>query len=203
MRRPLLAGMLLLLAGCLNLAPKPDPTRFYLLAPTVDSSRGGGVRVKGTATIGLREVELPNYLDQSQLVTRVGPNEVKFLETARWGEPLGAMLTRVLASDLAAAAGLDEVVFHPWSRSRAPSYELRISVQRFEQDSQQVVLDAIWQARDSTGTVVIPPSSARLTEAATAGDPQAVVEAMNRALAQLSRRIVEVVQQRRRPGTNP
>jgi uncharacterized lipoprotein YmbA len=193
--------MVLLLAGCLNLAPKPDPTRFYLLAPAADSVRSG-VRMRGTATIGLREVELPGYLDQSQLVTRVGPNEVRFLETARWGEPLGAMITRVLAADLAASAGLDEVMFHPWSRSRMPSYELRVALQRFEQDSLQVVLDATWQARDSTGAVVIPPSSARLTEPATSSDPQAIIEAMNRTLAKLSRLVVEAVQQRR-PSSNP
>ena len=89
MKRSFLAGMLLLLAGCLSLQPKPDPTQFFLLTPA-PASQG----VSAGPTIGLHRVTVPDYLDQSQLVRRVGPDQVEFLPMARWAEPLATQVTR-------------------------------------------------------------------------------------------------------------
>jgi len=196
MRRPLLAGTLLLLAGCLNLAPKPDPTQFFLLTA---ASQSQGTRVG--PTIGIRRVTLPDYLDQSQLVTRVGPEEVEFLPAARWAEPLATQMTRILANDIASAAGLAEVPVYPWVRNRTPSFVVSVNVQRFEREGGSVLLEATYRLEDSTGVIHRPPRTSSITEATDSAGPAATVSAMSRALTRLSKEMVESVG---RPlGSNP
>ncbi|PAW80857.1 MAG: hypothetical protein B9S27_05250 [Opitutia bacterium Tous-C8FEB] len=82
-------------AGCSLLpAPKPDPTRFFLLA----AEPGEAAPARGT--VALRPVEVPAYLRQPALVVRRGGNEVTFREAARWGEPLEQGFARVLGENL-------------------------------------------------------------------------------------------------------
>jgi uncharacterized protein len=185
MRRSILAGMLLLLAGCLSLQPKPDTTQFFLLTPAPP-----GQSVSAGSTVGLHKVTLPDYLDQSQLVKRVGPEQVEFLPMARWAEPLASQVVRVLASDLAAAAGLAEVPVYPWVRSRTPSFSVYVTVHRFEREGDSVLLEASYRAEDSTGAVHGAPRRSSITEPAESALPAATVAAMSRALAKLGKEMI-------------
>ena len=82
-------------AGCsLRPAPKPDPTRFFVLAVEP------GASAPARGAVALRPVELPAYLRQPALVVRRGANEVTFREAARWGEPLEQGFARVLGENL-------------------------------------------------------------------------------------------------------
>jgi len=82
-------------AGCSLLpAPKPDPTRFFVLA----AEPGEAAPARGT--VALRPVEVPAYLRQPALVVRRGGHEVTLREAARWGEPLEQGLARVLGENL-------------------------------------------------------------------------------------------------------
>jgi hypothetical protein len=191
-----LAGTLLLLAGCLNLAPKPDPTQFFLLTASPPSQ---GTRVG--PTIGIRRVTLPDYLDQSQLVTRIGPEQVEFLAAARWAEPLATQMTRILANDIASAAGLAEVPVYPWVRNRTPSFVVSVKVQRFEREGGSVLLEATYRLEDSAGITHRPPRTTSIAEPADSIGPAATVSAMSRALTRLSKEMVESAG--RSPGSNP
>jgi hypothetical protein len=82
-------------AGCSLLpAPKPDPTRFFVLAVEP------GASAPARGVVALRPVELAAYLRQPALVVRRGGNEVTFREAARWGEPLEQGVARVLGENL-------------------------------------------------------------------------------------------------------
>jgi uncharacterized lipoprotein YmbA len=185
-RRTLLAGMFLLLAGCLSLQPKPDPTQFFLLTPAPASQS-----VSAAPTVGLHRVTIPDYLDQSQLVRRVGPDQVEFLSLARWAEPLASQITRVLANDLAAAAGLSEVPVYPWARNRTPSFAAWVTVHQFERERDSVLLVVTYRLEDSTGAIHRSPRRSSLSEPAESISPAATVSAMNRALTRLSKEMVE------------
>jgi hypothetical protein len=54
---------------------------------------------------------------RAQLVTRVGPNEVRFAPFDRWAEPLAESFGRTLQQDLLGVLGVDRVVLYPWSPS--------------------------------------------------------------------------------------
>lgn len=93
-----LAAAPLIVAGCSLLPePRPDPTRFYVLAADAASAvTAGGPAVQ------LRAVEVAGYLRNRPMVVRRGGSEIEFREHARWGEPLEQGVARVLSSGLRA-----------------------------------------------------------------------------------------------------
>ncbi len=111
-----LVGAGALLAGCLS--PREDPTRFYVLS-TSDASQVDDAwdDRPGSIDVGVGPFTMPAYLDRPQFVRRVGPNEVRPVETARWAETLGEGFERVLAEDLDAMLPMARVHAHPWRSS--------------------------------------------------------------------------------------
>ena len=105
MTRPLcrILPAVVLLAGCsLPIEPaKPDTTRYYVLGGTPVAPEGTAAR---GPVIGLKRVEAAAYLRGKTLVVRVGDNEVKYIEDARWAEPLEAAAERLLGERLAQKA---------------------------------------------------------------------------------------------------
>ena len=79
-----------------------DTTRYFVLAeaglPPV-AARPNAPRV------AVRMVEVAPYLKNRSLVVRRGENEVKFIDDARWAEPLDVSITRLVRARLAAATG--------------------------------------------------------------------------------------------------
>ena len=96
--RVVLAAVPFFLAGCTLLPePRPDPTRFYVLAgDAISAVTPGGPAVQ------LRAVEVAGYLRNRPMVVRRGGSEIEFREHARWGEPLEQGVARVLSSGLRA-----------------------------------------------------------------------------------------------------
>jgi uncharacterized lipoprotein YmbA len=79
---------------------QPDLTRFYLLNEV--THKGDVAEVVGQPPrIVLRPVIVPEYLRGKIMQVRVADNELRFIDQARWAEPLEAGLTRVLREDLA------------------------------------------------------------------------------------------------------
>lgn len=96
--RVILASVPLLLSGCSLLPePRPDPTRFYVLAADASPAVAPG----GPA-VQLRAVEVAGYLRNRPMVVRRGGSEIEFRDHARWGEPLEQGVARVLSSGLRA-----------------------------------------------------------------------------------------------------
>ncbi len=113
-----LSTVLLLLGGCsLPIEPaKPDTTRYYVLggSPAEHGATSGTV-------IGLKRVEAAAYLRGRQLAVRAGDNELKFLDDARWAEPLEAAAARVLRERLALRV---TVLPYPFPAEVKRSYDL-------------------------------------------------------------------------------
>lgn len=78
-----LAITLLLAGGCAS-----KPARFYTLNPVVPASSPGPTwdtaLLGPPSNIGIISVELPDYLDRPQIVTRNPNNELKLAEFDRW-----------------------------------------------------------------------------------------------------------------------
>lgn len=87
-------------AGCSLPQPQPDLTRFFLLNEV--THKGDVAEVVGEPPrIVLRPVIVPEYLRGKIMQVRIADNELRFIDQARWAEPLEAGLTRVLREDLA------------------------------------------------------------------------------------------------------
>jgi uncharacterized lipoprotein YmbA len=88
--------LVLLLAGCAS-GPAPG---VYVLSPPA----GTAVLTASVASLPilyLQPVTLPDYLDTTDILLRIGPNQLKASLTGRWGE----RLSRGVTGGLAAAVG--------------------------------------------------------------------------------------------------
>ncbi len=142
---------LALAPGCSSLlAPRPDPTKFYVLTPIANADAAQPTPLPAHQfAIGLGPVKFPDYLSHLEVVTRVSPNRVDLSTTDRWAEPLDESFRRVLALNLATLLGTDQVVPFPWYSSAKFNYRIEVTVERFERDgSGGTQLAANWVIRD-------------------------------------------------------
>ena len=180
----------LMLAGC----GSSPPVQYYAL-----SSSGSAelTNSDGARTMGLGPLRIPGYLNRSQIVTRSPGAELQVDEFNRWAEPLGLAMHRVVAADVDGL--LDELVViafpHDAVVGGVVDFRLRGDILRFDADrSGSVVLEVQWSVSSDNGTTVVPAHRARYeAQAGRAGDPDAVVTAMNEALRQFSRDIADAM----------
>lgn len=176
------------LAGCTILTPQPDLSRFYVLTSTVApeaalASSGAANRL----TLGLGPIRFPDYLARSQLVTRVGANQVEFADEERWAEPLERNFARVLGENLAHLLDTERIITLPAFVPVTVQYELPMEVLRFETDDKGVIeLWVRWAIRDPVGGTLFHSSESRITETAAGNGTDAVVAALSRAVGKLS-----------------
>lgn len=128
----LAAGLLgLVLAGCVRLLePRPSTINYYLL----DSTRAADTVATDTSglTVGLRQPRLAAYLDAARLVTRHGPNTIRFSDFHRWGENLDRALNRVVALNLERQSDIQAAETVPWPSGFRFDYVVQLRVLRFE-----------------------------------------------------------------------
>jgi uncharacterized lipoprotein YmbA len=149
MKRPLLLSLpvlLLALAGCSLLpAPQPDTTRYYVLAaPAAPAAEPA----PGAVRLGLRPVELPDYLRHKSLAVRRGQHEIGYAADARWAEPLDAGLARVLRERLAAQA---RVAPHPFPALAERDYDVTVRVLAADGTSGGVRFSAVFEIARAGG----------------------------------------------------
>ena len=124
---------LLALAGCSLPEAKPDPTRLFLLAGA--TSTGAGPVVAPPAAkpaLGMRPVTLAAYLRAPSLVAISGGAEVRPVGDARWAEPLGDGVARVVRETLLAQGAVRSVVVFPAPHDAVPELELSLRVDACE-----------------------------------------------------------------------
>jgi uncharacterized lipoprotein YmbA len=201
-------GMLILLPllswGCTN----AQPTRFYVLSTIADQAAvapGGGVAV------GVGPVNLPQYLNRPQIVTRLGDNRLAVADFDQWGGEFDDNFIRALAANLSSLLRTDRVSLFPWKDGVPIDYQVTVDVLNFEQNADGTsVLSASWSIVDpATGKVrlmrrstyrdasgQVPPGSAEepVTGKEHTDRPyDGVVAAMSRNLATLSQDIAVAI----------
>ncbi|WP_052214346.1 membrane integrity-associated transporter subunit PqiC [Belnapia sp. F-4-1] len=172
-RRMLLAG--LALAGCAS----PEPELYRLVAVP------GPTRAGAPGLVELRRVGVPAYLDRSQIIRAVAESRLEALG-ARWAEPFGDMVTRVLAEDLMQRLAGSTVLTETGSLRGEAGLIVETEVQRFEAGpGPVVVLTAQFALRPPGGAT--RAARVQRVEAPVAGEGMpATVAAMSAALGQLA-----------------
>lgn len=127
------AGIATLSIGCSS----PDPT-LYTIAPAA-----GRVEVGGPPIILLDRIEIPRYLDRSQIVKSSENYRLDVKANDWWGEPLAAMLRRTLRQELAQRLPQSTVISESGAISATPDATIDLDLQRLDEDaSGKVVLQA-------------------------------------------------------------
>jgi uncharacterized lipoprotein YmbA len=94
--------------GCSLPQAQPDLTRYYVL--TAVAPTPGAPAEPAAPRVFLRAVTVPDYLRGKILVVRLGQNEVRYVDDARWAEPLEPGIARALREDLAAHGNVQVVL---------------------------------------------------------------------------------------------
>jgi uncharacterized protein len=187
----LVAALLLGLSAC----GSSPAVRFYTLTPLQNVEIPAAVEVaerRGILAVG--PVELANHLDRPQIVRRVGATNIALLENDRWAGSLQSDLARVLIDNLGVLLGPEGYVVLPWEVTARADGRIQVSVTRLERtDQQTVVLDALWTLHGKERGDILAAGREVIAEP-DSGGAEGTVEAMSRALAELSRRLAVAVE---------
>jgi uncharacterized lipoprotein YmbA len=195
-----LFAVFLLQAGCSRLlAPRPDLTRFYLLAPLSEMGSRGTTLFNepglSDISLGLGPVKLPGYLDREHIVTRLSPNRVDVSAFDRWAEPLAPNFNRVLTENLATLLGTKKIDTYPFSGPR-PDYEIQIDIVRFEPtEDYSADLAAHWFLKDGKTKQVLLARDSIVKRQARSASMSGSVGALSEALGELSIQIATAIHQ--------
>lgn len=207
-RRTMLTA--LVLAPALYACSTTSPTRFYVLSSITGKPEG----TPSNVAIGVGPINLPQYLDRPQIVTRLSSNQLVVGEFDQWGGQLDDGFARTLAGNLSVLLQTDQVRIYPWKDAQSLTYAVTIDVINFEQDVDgSSLLDVYWSLLEpQTERVKLrrhatyrEPGGTPITEAQARsaggllGDNKSrpydsVVAAMSRNLGALSRDVAKAIQ---------
>ncbi|QLA20095.1 PqiC family protein [Desulfolutivibrio sulfoxidireducens] len=198
----LAAGVLCLAlasAGC----GKSAPARFYTLTATAGSEQNpGDVAVARPAgvectVLGIGPVELPAYLDRTQIVTQGGTTSMHLAEFDQWIEPVHDNFQRILMENLSGMLRAGPLVSHPWPVGMHPERQVAIQVRRFDGElGQQAVLRAEWGVFDADGRMLLWRQTA-LREPVNGPDYPALVAAQSRLVTVFAAEIAQSLERGR------
>jgi uncharacterized lipoprotein YmbA len=127
----------LALSAMLTACSSPNPV-LYTIAPAQGPVHAGGSRV-----IELAQVSMPRYLERSQIVRSSENYQLDVMSNDWWGEPLGAMLGRVLVDELSQRLPQSTVVSESGAVTVSPDATIELNMQRLDEDvSGNLVLQA-------------------------------------------------------------
>ncbi|UCG11537.1 MAG: membrane integrity-associated transporter subunit PqiC [Deltaproteobacteria bacterium] len=194
-----LAGLIIALSllgpfGCLGKGTT-QPTRFYHLNPLASSDSMKKVSAPGTdLAIGVGPIQLPEYLDRPQIVTREGNNELQLAEFSQWAESLTKNFSRVFAENLSILLDTERVVIFRWKGTRSLTYWVKMEVSRFDGElGGNASLIARWGIYEEDGINAIMTKRASFTEPVNGKDYESLVAAQSRLIMAFSREVAETI----------
>lgn len=185
-----LVAVALATAGCFGTSP---PSRFYVLSanppgPTSLPSPGP------EAALGVFPTRVAAYLDRPQMVTFQGDNAVALDEYARWAEPLGSGITRVLSQELATLLPAWRVVPQPWDPTIPLRARLVVDVTALGWNERaEVRLEANWVVLDARGGEPLARGRSVLRRDGVGKGTDAAVAATSALVGDMAREIASAV----------
>lgn len=187
-RRVIAIAMAVLVASaCATTSP---PMRFYLLSPIEQAAPPDEVLGDNLVLVG--PLQLPGYLDRTQLVVRQPDGQFSLREFDRWGEPLEQLLTGTLTANLVRLTGSPRLVAIPLPARTSPDKRILGRVLRFDANADGLaVLEVQWSILDRDGEPLVPVRIDAFRAQAGGTDPAALVDALSDVLAQFSMQVAE------------
>ncbi len=168
-------------------------SRFYILS-TPDSPEAKAPADDRCLSLGIGPIDIPDYLDRPQIVTRTTPSEIFLAEFDRWSESLKDNITRVLAKNLSLMLCTKTVAVFPWNVGTPIDYRIEIRVLRLDGSlGGDVFLDASWMVLSGDRTRLLFSKDSNFAETTGGKDYNSFVVAESRALRHLSGEIAEAI----------
>jgi uncharacterized protein len=121
------------LAGC----GSPDPVLYTI------ANESGAVQTSGPRIVLVQGVSIARYLDRSQIVRSSEDYRLDVMANDWWGEPLAAMLNRVLVAELSQRLPQSTVIADSGAVSARPDATVEVDIRRLDEDARgSLVLQA-------------------------------------------------------------
>ena len=206
--RPILTRISILVAAYLALAgcASSPPSRFYTLNPLPSGeAKQSSPTATNPVSVSIAPVEIPDYLDRPQIVTRDGSNELRLAEFDRWGGSLSDNIGAVLAENLAQLLGTDQVYAYPRMRVEKADYSVAMRVLRLDCTAgDKVLLKVQWVLSAGPDRKDVATRVATFTERLNDTRYETVVAGVGQTMAQASREIArEIIDRQKGVTPNP
>jgi uncharacterized protein len=119
----------LALAAMLAACSSPDPV-LYTIA-TVP----GAVQTAGPKVVLVQQIAVAHFLERSQIVRSSENYRLDVMSNDWWGEPLAAMLNRVLIEELGQRLPQSTVIADNGAVSARPDATIEVNIQRLDEDA--------------------------------------------------------------------
>lgn len=184
-----LAGIMvgLLFSGC-GTSPA---AKFYTLTPVTQQKQempGSGTGTVHPVAVG--PVEIPEYLDRPEIVTRAEPNQLVLSELNLWGGALKADVNRVLIENISYFLASDGIPVVTWKIGIADTQRVPVQIVRFDgMPNDNIILKARWSVIGKDGKTFELVRDSNISVPVKGGGYVSVVAAMSDALGELSKEI--------------
>ncbi len=187
----ILSVLLMGFSGCAT----TQSTRFYLLSSLPQpQTPATGQGEKTNLTLGIGPINIPEYLQRPQIVTRSSRNALELAEFHNWAEQLKSNIAQVVAENLSILLATDQVELYPWPLQSSIDYQVIINVIQFDRNpAGKAVLLAHWSLTDGRGQPVLMGETSHITVQPKGRDYESLVGALSKALADLSREIAGAI----------
>jgi uncharacterized lipoprotein YmbA len=173
----------LLLSGC-GTSQKTD---FYQLEERSELSL---MDIEKGAVVGVGPINLPEYINRPQIVTRISKNHLNVSEFNRWIEPVNDSVRRLLVINLSNNLNSNRIYGIPgYDRIQPLDLRIGIDVGRFDgQLGKEVLLESRWSLYDKDDKPILIKVSL-ISMPVNGNNYPALVLAMNNALQALGEEI--------------
>lgn len=187
----LISLLFVLIIGCRSSTP---PVSFYTLTPMP----GEYIQKESQdISIGIGPVRLPKTLERPHIVTRTGPNRLHVSEFHRWGGYLDQDFQNVTAENISILLKTDQVAKFPWKDNVQPTYRISFDVHQFDgMPGDSVILNVTWTIRKHESSEAPYIKRSIIKQSVSGEDYEALVAAYSHVLAELSKEIADVIQDR-------
>lgn len=183
----------LFLGGCV----RSQTPRFYTLSPIQPGeviSRPASPA--HNAVVGVGPVTLADYLDQPDLLTRTGDNQLLKAEYDRWAGSFKNDFVNVLAENIGVLVPTERIYLYPWRGSVPIGYQVALEVVRCDgRLGDSATLEARWSVFGGPEKKLLTMRRSSIHEPVLGPDYAALVAAQSRAVGKLSQEIAEAIRQ--------
>jgi uncharacterized protein len=172
-----------ILAACSS----PNPT-LYTIAPVAGTEQSDGPKV-----VLLQQIGLDRYLERSQIVRSSENYRLDVLSNDWWGEPLSAMLSRVLVTELSQRLPHSTVISENGSISASADATIELNVQRLDKDASDTLVLQAQAGVAFKGRSAPTLQAFRITARPQTSDTPGEVAAISTAVGQLADRLTAMV----------
>jgi hypothetical protein len=181
----------IIIALLLTACGTSPPAKFYTLTPIpIQPPSETIVKSEKIKFIAIGPIDIPEYLDRTEIVTRAEENQLVISEFDLWGGSIKTDISRVLVESIGSFLASDGIGVIAWKANMGESYRVHVILNRFEATSAgNLVLKAKWALFDKEGKIFLSFKEINVTKPVRGSGYSSIVASMSEALGDLSKAI--------------